>query len=250
MAEKIPANGTWEGGTEFPGRRPVPGDEQYARKQNEQLGDNEFGIAVAPYLDPEDRGLIKPEQAKLVGLTRPATTSAVNLVGRKTPYKRKVPVSMHPEGKSELELPPGKIYAMHGEDANPRTFAHEYRHGSEKIDGRPNEETYNRYEDMHHALTGDDKEDAQYYLRDLMIDRVMKNRDLEIFDSIRTVDDLDEVMEKIAPALQQQVQNWHDDGREGSIDQHLSSLVSEYLTTEANGPPDEIPKEGLKDNSE
>lgn len=240
MAEKIPATGTWEGGSggpEYPGRRPVPGDEVYGRKQGEALGDMEFGQAVAPYMDPEDRELIDPSRAKLVGLTRPANTSAVNVTNS---FKRKIPRSMHPEGKDELSLGPG-IYAMHAQDAQPTTWAHEYRHDSEKLDGRFNEETYNRYEDMHHALTSYDEENSHEYLRDLMITQVRNNRDNELYANVQTVGDLDAIIEKVKPALRQQMEAWHNNDRKGPV-KHLGSFLNEYLENEANGPPDERKK--------
>lgn len=239
MGKKIPATGTWEGGTEYPGRRPVPGDEVYGRKQGEALGDMEFGQAVAPYLDPEDKGLIDPSRAKLVGLKAPAWTSAMNVPPGDEAYKRKIDPSIHPEGKRELVLAPGNIYAMHARDAQPTTWAHEFRHDSEKLNGMWNEEAYNRYEDLHHALTESDEQDAHEFLRDLMVRRVMNNRDDERFADIRTVGDLDVILNAVKPALRQEMQSWHDNGREGYA-KHLSAFMDEYL--EAQGPPDEHKK--------
>lgn len=234
MAEKIPATGKWEGGTE-PVKSP-------GRLAGEQLGDMEFGQAVAPYMDPEDRKYIKPEQAKLVGVKEPVNTAALNTTQATKDHRRGISRKLHPEGKDELVFKPGHVYAMHAQDAQPTTWAHEFRHNSEKLNSKRNEEIYNRYEDMHHALTDYDEKDAHEYLRDVMIRRIQDSPDAEVYANITTVADLDKVLNKIKPALQQQVQAWHDNDRQGSIGKHMSRLVEEHLESEASGPPDEHKK--------
>jgi hypothetical protein len=138
-----------------------------ARQQGAALGDMEFSQAVAQYMDPEDRHLIDPSVAKFMGAPHKMNLSGMNTIGVTGETRQKTPPWLHPQGKDEYVFPPGGIYALHAEDANPALWAHEYRHESPNVRLRhPSSEAYNRYEDLYHAKTERDREEALRSLAD------------------------------------------------------------------------------------
>lgn len=205
MAEKIPATGEWEGGSKSPGRLAA-----------EQLGDAEFGIAVAPYLDPEDQKHIDPSQARFAKIKAPLTLQGKNTTGMTKSFTRHIDPRLHPEGKDTFTFEPGGIYAMSAQDANPSLFAHEYRHDAPKIDNKPwkEKEAYNRYEDLYHALTAEDEDAALEMLADVLYQQSGKEG-MSITDDYgkRTVPNYNYWMDQakeLKPSIMKQMKEHHE----------------------------------------
>lgn len=239
MAEKIPATGKWEGGSKDPGRL-----------ANEQLGDNEFGIAIAPYMDPDDRQFINPQQAKLVGLREPATMAGTNRTGMKKSRTLDISPSMHPQGKSELTLEPGSIYAMHASDANPALWSHEFRHDSPSIEARFGEsEDYNRYEDVYHAQTETDDELGIEYLADLLYRQSGKESSAKLDDYGQAAGAQrgywEDQARKLLPSILQQMETHHKSrDQQRPKDERVMEILDRIKAKRETGAPDEKKRTG------
>jgi len=189
--------------------------------QNEQFGDMEFAQAIAPYLDPEDRQFIQPSQAQFVGLKEPSTLHGTNLVGAKEGRTFKIAPELHPQGEDSLTLDPGFIYALHASDANPSLFAHEFRHNSPRVRARVFEagqsaEAFNRYEDLFHAQTPQDKQNAIDMLADWFY------RD---FDASQSPSEAYTYANRLAPSILQQMEKIHDPQTGPSVGEELLQFV-------------------------
>lgn len=237
MADKIPATGKWEDGSKDPGRL-----------ANEQLGDMEFGQAVAPYMDPEDRQYIKPEQAKLVPLRGQSNLSGTNMTRETEPRTYNIDPELHPEGKDKLTLQPGNIYAMSAEDANPQLFAHEFRHESPSIRARLGRtEKYNRYEDLYHAMTTKDDDEAMAFLADLLHRESGPESPYGIEDDYGEARQEDgywmDQARELRPAIMKQFNAWHEGRVERQeVDRRLTDFFDDARAKKLNSPPDEHKK--------
>ena len=125
-----------------------------------QFGDVEFQMEVAPYM-PEG-STIDPSRARLKTFPKEAGVgpAGLNLQGIST---GKITDPEDPQLKLdykgyEIQLEPGTVSAIEAINANPRLFAHEYRH----LEGSDGPEIVNRIQDLMASQNLDDlKENIQ-----------------------------------------------------------------------------------------
>lgn len=143
-------------------------------QKQRQLGDMEFAQDVARYLDPVDYQYLDPSLARFVGTKVPLNLNGINTIGNRYDTRFDVDPAWTRQGRNQMVFPPGHVFALHAEDANPALWAHEYRHESPRvkhanlISDELNAETYNRYEDLYHAQTPQDRREAMHLLADAL----------------------------------------------------------------------------------
>ena len=119
-----------------------------------QLGDAEFQLSVAPYMPKGST--IDPSRARLKAFPEEAgigprglTLKGVSTGNIKDPEN---PNLRQEYGDYEIMLEPQTVSAIEAINANPRTFAHEYRH----LEGTDGTETVNRIQDLMASQNRDD----------------------------------------------------------------------------------------------
>lgn len=179
-----------------------------ARAQAIQLGDMEFAQEVARYLDPVDYQYLDPSLARFVGTKVPLNLNGINTIGNRYDTRFDIDPALHPQGRNQMVFPPGHVFALHAEDANPALWAHEYRHESPRvkyaslISDELNAETYNRYEDLYHAQTPQDRREAMH----LLADALYQDSDEEMQPSQRWHD----LAKQLAPTILEDMKKRHE----------------------------------------
>jgi hypothetical protein len=116
--------------------------------QNMQLGDSEFQAQVAPNVAVSGAEL-DPAKAKAHSTLAPLTLMGKSIPETGRASKQEYSTS---KGRGVLEFEPGTVNAVGMENANPQTWAHEYRH-QENMDGYG--ESDNRIFDLVGSTTDD-----------------------------------------------------------------------------------------------
>ena len=145
-------------------------NQKWQRHMAEQMGDIEFQMDVAPYLNY--KGPIDPAIAKLRTTENP--DDMVNTMGvyaRPENPPEKIDVSMGEEDPEYVSVMPGTVNVVNPRNARPNIWGHEYRHLQKNDTGSYSGERDNRLVDAFNAQnTSDFREAADGLERSFDID--------------------------------------------------------------------------------